>query len=103
MKDRRTTLYAHAKDNKGQATTLGAVLAMVTDGKLEKPVRAIREKFAAGIANGLTRKEAKKALATEKGGLPCCTFSGLFEKRKADHLKEHTGLIVADLDLLTDD
>jgi len=103
MKDRRTTLYAHAKDNKGQATTLAAVLAMVTDGTLEKPVRAIREKFAAGIANGLTRKEAKKALATEKGGLPCCTFSGLFEKRKADHLEEHTGLIVADLDLLTDD
>ena len=103
MKSRRTTLYAHAKDNKGQATTLGAVLAMVTDGKLEKPVRAIRERFAAEIANGLTKKEAKKALATEKGGLPCCTFSGLFEKRKADHLEEHTGVIVADLDLLTDD
>ena len=71
-----------------------AVLAGIKEGKWKEPVLAVREAYARG---------GKNAAAPLKKQLPGILFSGQFSQRSASALKQHSGLICADIDNLNGD
>lgn len=82
-----------AQDTAAVKTTFRTVLADIVSDKYAVPVSAVRAAYQAG---------GKDAAAEPKKRLPGVLFSGLFSRRSAAALTQHSGLICADLDELGD-
>src|SRR5207249_4214719 len=79
----------------GEVTIRYVLEAIRTGGKddgLRHQVEAIRDKHRYGDEN------AKKLAGELKLQLPAVTFSGTFTERKNGALKQHSGLLCADID-----
>jgi hypothetical protein len=77
-----------------------AIQAIKT-GRFQREVQEIRSRFARALARtDGDREAAKKAVEGLKKRLPGATFSGIFGIRANKHLKNHSGLVCADLDYL---
>src|SRR5262249_15955872 len=63
----------------------------------------IRDRFKAEFAISGDYKKAKLAVDALKKQLPGVTFSGTFSHRAGDKLRQHSGLLPADLDSLGED
>lgn len=87
--------YKGARDNKGSAVSIDNIIGQIrgrTDiDALKKIITSIRDENDKAIRDSL------------KKTLEAVTWSGLFEKRKADKLIEYSDLICADIDGLDDD
>ncbi len=69
---------------------LDTVLTDIRAGRWRDQVEAVRTAYA---------ESGKAAAKAPKDQLPCVTFSGVFNgPHKAEHLQEHTGLVVLDYD-----
>src|SRR5262245_31601051 len=68
--------------------------------RLRSQIDAIRERFHGELATHGDLKRAKLAIDPAKKQLPAVTWSGTFTVRKSEALKNHTGLLCADLDNL---
>jgi P4 family phage/plasmid primase-like protien len=102
------TSFDSVLSNAGSPTELGDVVRIIVTGDKQMPagtladhVEAIRARVQRMAAAGSTQAEIKKAVGEAKKGLPAVAFSGLFEIRLARAIREHSGLICADVDHLT--
>jgi hypothetical protein len=75
----------------------------IRNGRYRSRIEAIRQRFTRALlrTNG-DRAAAKKTVDWLKKQLPAVTVSGVFGIRANDQLQKHSGLIQADLDLLSD-
>ena len=82
--DTEISVYNGVTDTKGSISTIGAFL---NDTKHIEEIKHLRT---------LMNKEERNAI---KKGLPMACISGIFDPtRKAENLKQHSGLICVDLD-----
>ena len=87
--------YNGVRDKKGRATTFDrAVHAVKSD---RGGLREITKKLRSMLGRG-----DKEGYAKTKTALPAVTFSGLFTKRKAENLLQHTGWVTLDFDNVVD-
>ena len=86
----RLSVYDGVKDTQGVAVSIDAVVERIRTG-----VRGLKEKTE--MCNVLAQTD-KAAYSELKNTLPAVTWGGVFEKRKAEALREHTGYIVLDVD-----
>ena len=90
-KDCRVSFYRNARDNRGEAVGLAAVLDGIRSGRWEPAVAAVREAVERG--DNAAKDAAKRSL-------PGFTPAGLFSVRRKDGLQTHSCLVVADVDKL---
>ena len=86
----RLSVYDGVKDTQGVAVLIDAVVERIRTG-----ARGLKEKTE--MCNVLAQTD-KAAYSELKNTLPAVTWGGVFEKRKAEALREHTGYIVLDVD-----
>ena len=91
VKDCLVSLYRNARDNRGEAVGLAAVLDGIRSARWESAVAAVREAVERG--DNAAKDAAKR-------NLPGFTPAGLFAVRRKDGLQTHSGLVVADVDKL---
>ena len=86
-------VYSNSFDTRGVLRPLGAIIERILDGK-----RELDEKTR--MCNVLALTKPKKYKVYKETELPAVTFSGTFPKgkRKAQHLIQHTGCVVLDID-----
>lgn len=84
------SMYRNVKDNAGTVAPLVEILAAIRSGQWAELVSAVRN------------ADTPDARAAAKARLPGFTAAGVFEKRKADKLKRHSGFLILDIDGLTD-
>jgi VirE N-terminal domain len=94
------SLFKGAKSTDPRDVTIGQLLAAIRTGKtkdnLRQQIEQIRDKHRYGDEN------AKKLAGELKLQLPAVTFSGVFTERNNGALRQHSGLLCADLDKLGD-
>ncbi len=81
------SMYRGVKDNAGTVAPLVEILAGIQSGQWAELVRTVRN---------ADTPEARAA----KACLPGFTTGGVFERRKADRLKRHSGFLILDVDKL---
>jgi len=98
MKDVTISKIVDGWDKSPTPATLNEALEAIRSPRWSKQVEAIRKRYeeAGGGMDG------KEAVADLKLHLPGYLFSGIFDHRASKDVKEKTGLICADLDLLGD-
>jgi putative DNA primase/helicase len=93
-------------ESAGQTETTNAhprsIIANTRLGTWGGPVREIRRMFNEALTRTGDRKAAKEAVAAEKKKLRGILWSGLFSRRASEGLTEHSGLLCADLDDLSE-
>ncbi len=82
------TLYNNVYDKSGKQSSIEAVFEMMDSRELFEKIRELRA------------TEDKARFEQLKKYLPAVTWSGKFDKRKGDLLKQHSGLICMDIDKL---
>lgn len=85
------TVYPNVFSESDLEADLLSVLRAIQNGKYKEKTQACR-----GITDKKKRQEYKAK------NLPCFTVSGIFDKKKADGLREHSGLIAIDFDDIED-
>ena len=78
------------------------ILKCIRDGRWEDEVTHIVDAYNKALTETNTATQAKKAISELKCSLPGLLWSGRFSERKASAIEEHSGLLVMDLDDLTD-
>ena len=86
-------VYSNSFDTRGVLRPLGAIIERILDGK-----RELDEKTK--MCNTLASTDPKAYKRYKESRLPAVTFSGTFPKgkRKAQHLIQHSGHVVLDID-----
>lgn len=84
-------MVANATATETKTTALDKVLDAIRHGKWAAPVAEVRQAFAAG---------GKKSANSLKKQLAGVMFSGVFNRRAAGQLQDHSGLLCLDLDAL---
>jgi hypothetical protein len=94
--------FANATDTTPRDLDVSLVLkAIRTGGKeLRGQIEQIRNRFKTEHAITADYKKAKLAVDALKKALPAVTWSGTFAQRATENLRQHSGLLVADLDSL---
>lgn len=89
--DANIGVYKNAKDNTGTVSTIRKQLEIIKTGKLSKTIEKLRAC-------------SEDEYAARKIWLPMAIFQGIFEPtRKAENIQKSSGLMIIDLDHLTDD
>jgi len=83
----QVTYYEGVMSKEGKPVSLDRMLNAIKIGKWEKPIATLRT-----MQNEDDQKKYKNVC------LPCFTGSGLFGQHSAEGLKEHNGILVADID-----
>lgn len=92
MPQDKISFYRNARDNTGNDITIRSAIDLIKGKALETQTFNFR------IAEpGKTKDEIKKTV------FPAVTWSGLFSKRQADHIRKHSGRICLDIDKLAPD
>lgn len=91
MLNQNITFYKNALDNIGSPITVQAAIHLITSGRYDKQIQALRK---------VTDKDANANL---KKKLPAVTWSGTFSKRNVKGLTEYSRIICIDIDKLTTD
>ena len=86
----RLSVYNGVKDTKGVVVPLDAVVERIRTG-----TRGLKEKTE--LCNVLAQTD-KAAYSKLKITLPAVTWAGVFEKRRVDDLRQHSGYVVLDVD-----
>ena len=79
-----------------------SVLNRIKKGKWKDKVTHIMTTYKQVFAETNDRNKAKNAISRLKCSLPGVLWSGRFRKRNSSAIEEHSGLLVMDLDDLTD-
>ncbi|RLC36186.1 hypothetical protein DRH27_05605, partial [Candidatus Falkowbacteria bacterium] len=95
--DGEISFYPNVTDTRGQVRRIRSALDGTRDGKWERQITPIR------ILHAEDPVGNKAEIAARKRELPGATFSGKFKSRNNDGLIESSGVLVADLDDLSDD
>jgi len=74
------------------------VLDRIRQGKWRGKIEPIRNTYKRTMLQTQDAKKAKKSIAPLKRQLPGILWAGQFSERKATAIKEHSGLLVIDLD-----
>src|SRR5215831_10891476 len=98
----RVSTFASATDTTPRDLDVSTLLKAIRTGgkKLRGQIEQIRNRFEAEFAITADYKKAKLAVDTLKKALPAVTWSGTFTQRANENLRQHSGLLVADLDSL---
>ena len=91
MMEQVISLFQSARHTQPADITLRDALRRIAEGRLEHPIRAIRDAIRRGRATYAQRL---------KCALPACTFQGRFSRRSNAGLLQASGIIVADVDHL---
>jgi hypothetical protein len=94
------SMVTNATSTKTSNVEVLMILDDIRNGKWRTQVEEIRTEYRRAVAKGL---DGKKAVDHLKKQLPAALFSGRFSRRANAALKEHSGLICADLDDLDGD
>ncbi|MCR4293662.1 MAG: PriCT-2 domain-containing protein [Candidatus Kuenenia sp.] len=86
MPGRQVSIYKDVLDTIGKPVELSKILNAIKSGHWGKTIEKLR---------GITEEKEQKAF---KNTLPCFTPSGVFNTRTVDELKEHSGILVIDID-----
>lgn len=86
MPDRQVSIYKNVLDTIGKPIELSKILHAIKIGHWKNTIEKLR---------GITEEKEQKAY---KNTLPCFTPSGIFSTRTVDGLKEHSGILVVDID-----
>ena len=78
------------------------ILNRIKDGRWQDKVTQIIDTYKQVLIKTNDHTQAKKAISALKCNLPGVLWSGRFSERKASAIEEHSGLLVMDLDDLTD-
>ena len=78
------------------------VLNSIRNGRWRDKVTHIVDAYKQALSKTNDPAQAKKAISTLKRSLPGVLWSGRFKERKASAIEEHSGLLVMDLDDLTE-
>ncbi|MDB4341863.1 hypothetical protein OAA59_01480 [bacterium] len=78
------------------------ILKCIRDGRWEDEVTHIVDTYNKALTETNTATQAKKAISKLKCNLPGILWSGRFSERKASAIEKYSGLLVMDLDDLTD-
>ncbi len=78
------------------------VLNSIRNGKWREKVTQIVDTYKQALSKTNDPTQAKKAISALKRNLPGVLWSGRFKERKASAIEEHSGLLVMDLDDLTE-
>jgi hypothetical protein len=79
-----------------------SILKCIRDGKWKDKVTHIIATYKQVLAETNDHNQAKKTISALKCSLPCALWSGRFRERNSSAIEEHSGLLVMDLDDLTD-
>jgi hypothetical protein len=92
------SMFADAFSKEPKDTTIAAVLEAVRTGRWREPIGAIRQNYAATLAETGDAKQAKAAVSELKKKLPAFCMSGAAKSRTEP--LDHSGLLQVDLDSL---
>lgn len=99
----KVSMVSGASGNDTPAVCVTAVLAAIKLGKYRQPVDAIRALYRDTLQQTAgDHKQAKRAVDPLKKKLPGVLFSGVFSARGDSNLIQHSGLLCADIDALSD-
>ena len=98
----RVSMVKHATSTACKDASPVGILKYIRDGRWEEKVTHIVDTYKQVLSKTNDPTQAKKAISTLKCSLPGILWSGLFSERKASAIEEHSGLLVMDLDDLTD-
>ena len=86
MPGRQVSIYKDVLDTVGKPIELSRILQAIKSGHWSKTIEKLRS---------ISEEKEQKAF---KNTLPCFTPSGIFSTRMVDGLKEHSGILVIDID-----
>ena len=95
----KVSMVSNAHSTACQSVSVAEIIADIQGGKWEQPIKQIRNTFKLAKDNGANPKDAVSEL---KMALPAILWSGCFTVRNKSGIEQHSGLLVADIDNLSE-
>ena len=95
----KVSMVSNAHSTACQSVSVAEIIADIQAGKWKQSIDEIRNTFKLAQENGANPKDVVSKL---KMALPAILWSGCFTIRKKSGIKQHSGLLVADIDNLSE-